>query len=232
MARITIAGGHGQVALMLSELLSERGDEVVGIIRSHGQSADLRGHGATPAVLDLEEASVEELATAIAGSDGVVFAAGAGPGSGAARKETVDYGAAVMLREAAAAAGVDRYVMVSAMGTDDPPDDDDVFSVYLRAKARADRDLADSDLQWTIVRPGRLTDDPATGAVEVGRHVPRGEIPRGDVAAVLAAVLARPDTVGRVLEVVGGDRPIDAALADLGDDTRTPPTGVRNQGST
>lgn len=223
MARVTIAGGHGQVALLLTQQLADRGDEVVGLIRDLSQSADLREHGATPAVVDLEEVTTDDLATAIAGSDAVVFAAGAGPGSGAARKETVDYGAAAKLVVAAERAGVDRYVMVSAMGTDDPPDDDDVFSAYLRAKARADRRLADSDLDWTIVRPGRLTDDPPTGHVEVGRHVPRGEVPRADVAAVLAACISDDDTAGRVFELVSGDQAVDEALRTLDDDTRTPP---------
>lgn len=225
MARIAIAGGHGKVALLLSELLTGRGDQVVGLIRSLAQSADLRARGAIPAVLDLEKATVDELATSIAGSDAVVFAAGAGPGSGAARKETVDFGGAVLLRRAAEQAGVDRYVMVSAMGTDDPPDGDDVFSVYLRAKARADRDLAASDLEWTIVRPGRLTDEPPTGRVRLGRTVPRGEIPRADVAAVLAGVLDDPDSAGRVLAVVSGEVPIAAALATSDPSTRdVPPT--------
>lgn len=223
MARVTIAGGHGQVALLLSRELADRGDEVVGLIRDLAQSADLRDHGATPAVLDLEEATTEELATVITGSDAVVFAAGAGPGSGAARKETVDYGAAVKLVIAAERAGVDRYVMVSAMGTDDPPDDDDVFSVYLRAKARADRRLAESDLAWTIVRPGRLTDEPPTGGVLVGRHVPSGKVPRADVAAVLAACLANEGTAGRVFEVVGGDQPVEDAINSLDDATRPSP---------
>lgn len=223
MARISIAGGHGQVALLLTELLTDRGDEVVGMIRSVAQSADLRTHGATPAVLDLEKVEVEEVAAAITGSDAVVFAAGAGPGSGAERKETVDYGGAVLLRRAAEQAGVGRYVMVSAMGTDDPPDGDDVFSAYLRAKARADRDLAASDLDWMIVRPGRLTDEPPTGRVTVDRRVPRGEVPRADVAAVLAAVLADQGMSGRVLEVVGGQQPIEAALVGLGEETLRPP---------
>ena len=219
MARITIAGGHGQVALLLTDRLTARDDEVVGLIRDADQSDDLRERGATPVVLDLEDADAGELAEAVAGSDAVVFAAGAGPGSGAARKETVDLGAAVKLRRAAEAAGVDRYVMVSAMGTDDPPAGDDVFSVYLRAKARADRDLAESDLGWTIVRPGRLTDDPPTGRVAVARHVDRGAVPRADVAAVLAAALDDDGTVGRVFEVVSGDTPVEEALADL--DTAT-----------
>ncbi len=217
MARITIAGGHGQIALLLGERLTARGDEVVGLIRKEEQADDLRERGIEPALLDLEAADVDGYAAAIAGSDAVVFAAGAGPGSGAARKETVDFGAAVKLRRAAEQAGVQRYVMVSAMGTDDPPADDDVFSVYLRAKARADADLADSDLAWTIVRPGRLTDDEATGRVAAARHVERGEVPRADVAAVLAASLADEHTIGRVFEVVAGDEPVEDALSALDD---------------
>jgi uncharacterized protein YbjT (DUF2867 family) len=220
MGRITIAGGHGQVALLLSEVLAARGDTAVGLIRSPDQTEDLRDHGAVPSVLDLEAATVDELSAAIAGSDAVVFAAGAGPGSGAARKETVDYGAAVKLRQAAEAAGVDRYVMVSAMGTDDPPDGDDDFAVYLRAKARADEDLASSGLAWTIVRPGRLTDDPPTGEVTAARHVERGSVPRADVAAVLASVLAEENTIGRVFELVAGETTIKSALADLDAATR------------
>lgn len=227
MARITIAGGHGQIALLLSELLRERGDEVVGLIRDPAQEADLREHGAEPAVLDLETADVEQLASVVRGSDAVVFAAGAGPGSGAARKETVDYGAAVLLRRAVEAVGIRRYVMVSAMGTDDPPPGDDVFSVYLRAKARADRDLAASGLEWTIVRPGRLTDDPPTGTVRAARHVERGAVPRADVAAVLAAVLADPATIGRVFELVTGPDPVSAAVAGLDADTE----GLETQNS-
>lgn len=212
--RIAIAGGHGQIALQLSRLLAAD-HEVAGIIRNPDHAADLHEAGAEPLELDLEEATTEDLAKRLAGVDAVVFAAGAGPGSGAARKEAVDYGAAVLLRDAAVVAGVTDYVMVSAMGTDDPPPDDDVFSVYLRAKARADRAVMDSELDWTIVRPGRLTDDEPTGRVAVARHVDRGAIPRADVAAVLAAVLVRKDTRGHVFEVVGGDQPIDAALDTL-----------------
>lgn len=219
MARITIAGGHGQIGLLLGQLLAERGDQPAGIIRKEEQADDLRDRGIQPIMLDLEDATVDRYAAAINGSDAVVFAAGAGPNSGAERKETVDYGAAVKLREAAEAAGVDRYVMLSAMGTDDPPQDDDVFSVYLRAKARADRDLVASDLAWTIVRPGRLTDDEPAGHVEAARHVERGEVPRADVAAVLAAVLADDATAGRVFELVSGDQPVAEAVAALDEAT-------------
>ena len=210
---VAIAGGHGQIALHLSRMLSERGDTVRGLIRSPDQQGDLAEVGARPVVLDLERASVVEVADAIDGADAVVFAAGAGPGSGAARKETVDHEAAVKLRDAAVQAGVGRYIMISAMGTDDPPDGDEVFDVYLRAKARADRDLMASDLAWTVVRPGRLTDDAGTGTVTLARHVDRGRIPRADVAAVVVAALDDDATAGHIVEVVGGDTPIAEALA-------------------
>lgn len=212
---VAIAGAHGKVARHLGCRLAERGDRIRGIVRDPAHEGDLRAIGVEPVLLDLEEATEDDLATVVAGADAVVFAAGAGPGSGPERKETVDHGAAVTLLAAARAAGVERYVMVSAMGTDDPPGGDDVFSVYLRAKARADAELMRSGLDWTIVRPGRLTDDPATGAVTLARHVERGEVPRRDVAAVLAAVLHDPRTAGHVFELVGGDTPIDRALDAL-----------------
>lgn len=212
---VAIAGGHGSIALLLTERLAARDDVVTGIIRAEDQADGLRAAGSEPVVLDLEEAESPEIADAIAGSDAVVFAAGAGPGSGAERKETVDHGAAVKLIEACGQADVSRYVMISAMGTDDPPNGDDVFSVYLRAKARADRALMASGLDWTIVRPGRLTDEPATGEVRLARHVERGEIPRADVAAVVAATLDDPRTSGHVFEVVSGDVPVADALDRL-----------------
>lgn len=212
---VAIAGGHGTVARHLGRMLATRGDRVRGLIRDPRQRPDLVELGVEPVLLDLEAADVDAYARAIAGADAVVFAAGAGPGSGPERKETVDYGAAVKLLAAARRAGTDRYVMVSAMGTDDPPGGDDVFSVYLRAKARADQQLTVSDRAWTVVRPGRLTDDPGTGKVTLARHVPRGEVPREDVAAVLLAVLDDDRTVGHVLEVVGGDTPVRDGLDRL-----------------
>lgn len=210
---VAIAGGHGQIALHLSRMLSTRGDTVRGIIRSTDQQDDLDAVGARGVVLDLERASVVEVADAIDGADAVVFAAGAGPDSGAARKETVDYEASVKLRKAAEQAGVGRYIMVSSMGTDDLPGGDEVFDVYLRAKARADRDLMASDLAWTIIRPGRLTNDPGTGRVTLARHVERGEVPREDVAAVIVAALDSTASAGHIVEVVSGDTPIADALA-------------------
>jgi uncharacterized protein YbjT (DUF2867 family) len=213
--RVVIAGGHGQIALQLERLLAERGDQPVGIVRNPDHVSDVEATGAEAVVLDLEQADVTELAAVVSGARAVVFAAGGGPGSGAARKETVDKGAAILLADAAEAAGVRRYVMVSSMGTDRAdPDSDDVFQVYLRAKKAADDDLRARDLDWTVVRPGRLTDDPGTGRVRVGT-LERGDIPRADVAAVLAGCLDSPATVGRTFDVLAGDVPLEQALAEL-----------------
>ena len=210
---VAIAGGHGQVARRLARLLSGRGDRVRGIIRNPGHAEDLREDGAEPVVCDLESAAVDEVAHAIEGADAVVFAAGAGPGSGAERKLTIDRDGAIKLLEAARAAGAPRYVMVSSVGAENPSAGDDVFSVYLRAKAEADRALAESDRDWTIVRPGMLTDAPGTGRVRIQAEPIRDEVSRDDVAAVLAAVLHEPRAVGRTLYVVGGDDPVEQALA-------------------
>jgi uncharacterized protein YbjT (DUF2867 family) len=160
---------------------------------------------------------VADVAAQLEGADAVVFAAGAGPGSGAERKQTVDRDAAILLADAAEAAGVTRYVMVSAISADDrslDPGYDPVFLAYIRAKSEADADVrARTGLATTIVRPGRLTDDPGTGLVHIAETTGRGEIPRADVAAVLLAVLDRPETAGRTFEVISGDTPITAALA-------------------
>jgi uncharacterized protein YbjT (DUF2867 family) len=210
---VAIAGAHGQIGRRLARLLAGRGDRVRGLIRNPDHSADVREDGAEPVLCDLESASVEEIAAALERADAVVFAAGAGPGSGAARKLTVDRDGAVKLLEAARRAGVPRYVIVSSVGAESPPDDDDVFSVYLRAKAEADRALAASDRDWTIVRPGMLNDEPGDGRVRIQTEPIRAAVTRDDVAAVLAAVLTEPRTTGRTLYVVGGDEPTAAALA-------------------
>ncbi|HEV7647603.1 MAG TPA: SDR family oxidoreductase [Actinophytocola sp.] len=212
--RVVIAGGHGQIALRLTRLLAGRGDTVVGLVRNPDHVADVNAAGGDAVVLDLENAAAGEVAAAITGADAVVFAAGAGPGSGTARKDTVDRAASVLLADAALAAGVRRYVQVSAMGLDraDDPDMDEVFAVYLRAKAAADDDLMSRDLEWTILKPGRLTDDPGTGTVTLAASVPPGAVTRDDVATVLAGLLDRPSTAGQVLELVGGDTAIEAAI--------------------
>ena len=220
--RIVLAGAHGQVARRLGHLLSGRGDSVVGIVRNPDHSADLTGDGVSPVVLDLETASVDDVARALAGADAVVFAAGAGPGSGVARKDTVDRAAAVLLADAAELAGVRRYLLVSSMGVDSVADGrqpagmDEVFVAYLRAKLAAEQDLlARAGLSTTVVRPGALTDDPGTGRVTLAPHVDRGSIPRDDVATVLVTLLDA-DRGGAVLEVVSGPIPVDEAIAALG----------------
>lgn len=213
--RVVIAGGHGRIALRLSRLLSERGDQPVGLIRSIDQAADLAEAGSDAVVCDLERVGLDELAGHVAGADAVVFAAGAGPGSGAARKDTVDRAAAELFAEAAQRAGVRRYLMVSAMGLDraGAPDVDPVFAAYLVAKAAAEAALRSYALDWTIVRPGALTDEPGTGHVRLGSPpVHAGSVPRDDVAVVLAALLQSAGGAGRTLELVSGADPIADAV--------------------
>jgi uncharacterized protein YbjT (DUF2867 family) len=213
---VLIAGGHGKIALRLTALLAGRGDTVTGVIRNPDHREDLETAGATPVVLDLETATVEELATHVRGSDAVVFAAGAGPGSGVGRKDTVDRAAAELLADAARAAGVRRYLLVSSTGVDEPPTPgtDEVWAAYLRAKKAAEEAIRAADLDWTVLRPGRLTDDPGTGRVLLAPPpVERSEVTRDDTAAVLAALLDHPATAGRVLELRGGEQDVVEATA-------------------
>jgi uncharacterized protein YbjT (DUF2867 family) len=210
---VVVAGGHGQIGLRLLKLLAQEGHTARGIVRNPDHVADLEAAGAQAVVRDLEQEDLT--AEDVAGADAVVFAAGAGPGSGAERKRTMDLGGAVKLIEAAKAHGIDRYVMVSAMGAKDPPEGDEGMAPYLRAKAEADRALEDSGLDYTIVRPGGLTNDPGTGTVQAAKSVERGQIPRDDVAAVLLAVLETPKTIGKTFELVGGARPIHEAISSL-----------------
>ncbi|MCF6523550.1 SDR family oxidoreductase [Streptomyces sp. JJ36] len=214
--RTVIAGGHGKIARQLERLLADRGDTPVGLIRDPDQAGDLRAEGADAVVCDLESASVEQVAGHLEGADAAVFAAGAGPGSGAARKDTVDRGAAVLFADAAERAGVRRFLVVSAMRADEepPPGMDPVFAAYLRAKGAADAAVrTGTGLDWTILRPGRLTDGPATGRVTLAERTGRDEVTRADVAAVLVALLDEPRTAGRTLELIGGDTPVAAAVA-------------------
>jgi nucleoside-diphosphate-sugar epimerase len=211
---VAIAGGHGQIARRLARLLVARGDRVRGLIRNPDHADDLRSDGSEPVVCDLEAATVDGIAEAIRGADAAVFAAGAGPGSGPERKFSMDRDGAIKLLQASQSAGVSRYVIVSSVGAENPPpaDDDDVFAIYLRAKAEADQAVMASDRDWTIVRPGILTNDPGSGRVTITTEPLRDRVPRDDVAAVLAAVLAEPRTVRLTFYVVGGDTPIDEAL--------------------
>jgi uncharacterized protein YbjT (DUF2867 family) len=213
--QVAIAGGHGKIALLLTRRLAAHGDSVVSLIRDPDHAGEVSAAGGKPVVRDLEHASVQEVAETVSGADAVVFAAGAGPGSGASRKLTMDRDGAVKLLHAAASAGVARYVMVSAVGAENPPEGDQTFSVYLRAKAEADAALMQSDRKWTIVRPGGLTDDPGGGGLRIGAEPFRGQVPRDDVAAVIASLLGEPSAAGKVLYVNGGSEPLGAALARL-----------------
>jgi uncharacterized protein YbjT (DUF2867 family) len=214
---VVIAGGHGQIARRLTRLLAAQGDQVTALIRNPDHAADVSADGATPVVLDLESAEDEavDAVLAEARADAVVFAAGAGPGSGAERKRTMDLDGAVKLADAALRTDTRRYVMVSAIGADHAPEDDEVFSVYLRAKRDADAFVRSAGLEHTIVRPGGLTDDPGTGQVTLAAHVERGSISRDDVAAVLAAVLHDPTTAGHTFELVGGHTRVEEAVRTI-----------------
>jgi uncharacterized protein YbjT (DUF2867 family) len=214
--RIVIAGGHGQIALRLERLLAARGDEVAGIVRRPEQAGELREAGAEPIVLDLESASVDDVAERLRGADAAVFAAGAGPGSGVTRKDTVDRAAAVLFADAAVRAGVRRHVVVSSMGADPDHRGDDVFDVYLRAKGEADAHVSGLDaLDWTILRPGTLTDAPGTGLVRLEAHTGHGTVSRDDVAAVLAELVDSSATTGLTLELIGGSTPVSVAVKSV-----------------
>ncbi|MFE6228754.1 MULTISPECIES: NAD(P)H-binding protein [unclassified Streptomyces] len=214
--RIVIAGGHGRIALRLERLLAAGGHEPVGLIRRPEQAADLRAAGAEPVVLDLESAPVEQVAEVLRGADAAVFAAGAGAEGGAARKETVDRAAAVLFADAAERAGVRRFVVVSSMGADAGRPGDEVFDAYLRAKGAADDAIRSrTGLEWTVLRPGMLTDDAGTGLVRLEARTGLGPVPRDDVAAVLAELVDSPGTAGLTLELVTGSTPVAVAVTDV-----------------
>jgi nucleoside-diphosphate-sugar epimerase len=214
---IAIAGGHGRIARLLGKRLADEDHDVRGLIRNPEHGDDLHAIGIEPVLCDLESADAHEVRAALGGADAIVFAAGAGPGSGAERKQSMDLGGAVKLIDAAKADGIRRYLMVSSIGAGHPPPsgESDVFGEYLRAKAAADQALEASGLEYTVVRPGGLTDDPPTGLIEIGSGLDRGQIPRADVAAVLHACLFLPHTIDWTFEVISGDTPIEEALASL-----------------
>ena len=207
--------GEKLTALRLERLLTARGDEVAGIVRRPEQAGDLLAAGAEPVVCDLEAATVDDVAKYLEGADAAVFAAGAGPGGGAARKETVDHAAAVLFADAAERAGIRRFLIVSSMGAegDIPEGTDPVFAAYLRAKGAADADVrARTGLDWTVLRPGRLTDDPGTGLVDLAERTGPGPVTREDVAAVLATLLDEPRATGCTLELINGSTPVADAV--------------------
>ncbi|QNE34449.1 SDR family oxidoreductase [Leifsonia shinshuensis] len=214
MSRIAIVGAHGKVAQQLMRVLYDRGDEFVGVVRSDEHAEDVYRLGGEGHVLDIEQADSGAIAMAFVGCDAVVFTAGAGAGSGVARKRTVDYAGSVKSAEAAASAGVRRFVQVSAWGVDAPvaEDADPQWRAYVEAKREADEALRASGLDWTILRPGGLTFDEGTGSIQLGESVPRGTIAREDVARLIAVCLADPATIGRTWEVVSGDVPIEEAV--------------------
>jgi uncharacterized protein YbjT (DUF2867 family) len=214
--QVVIAGAHGKIGLRLVALLAGRGDVVTGVVRNPDHRADVEQAGGTVAVVDLESATAEELAIHLVDADAVVFTAGAGPGSGVARKDTVERAAAELLAEAARLAGVRRYLLVSSTGVDEPldPGRDEVWAAYVKAKKAAEEALRATDLDWTILRPGRLTDDPGTGRVLLAAPpVERADVTRDDTAAVLAALLDSPGSVGKVLELREGEDEVHEAVA-------------------
>jgi uncharacterized protein YbjT (DUF2867 family) len=216
--RVVIAGGHGKIALLVERLLAGRGDQAVGLIRNPAHAADVQKAGAEAVVCDLETASAEDVAVLLSGAAAVVFAAGAGAGSGALRKDSVDRGASVLMADAAERSGIRRFVQISSMGAGQPPrpGTDEVWAAYITAKTAAEDDLRSRDLDWTILRPGRLTDAPATGRIHLAAPpVPAGAIPRADVAAVIVALLDEPGTREQTLELVAGDSPVAAAVRSI-----------------
>jgi uncharacterized protein YbjT (DUF2867 family) len=211
---VVIVGGHGQIALRLEKLLAERGDSPRGIIRKTEQADDLEAIGAEPIVLDIE--NVDDINDAFAGAEAIVFAAGAGAGSGPARKLTVDYGGAVKAVQAATAKEIRRFLIVSAIGANHPERWSGEMKPYYEAKADADKFVAESGLDYTIVRPGRLTDDPGTGKVDLGDGPGgTGSVTRDDVALVLAEALRADNTIGKSFDLLGGDTPVAEAIAAL-----------------
>jgi uncharacterized protein YbjT (DUF2867 family) len=214
--RVAVVGGHGKVAQHLLPELSRRGRTPVALVRSDSYRTELEALGAEVRLLDIERESADSFAAAFAGCDAVVFAAGGGPDGNIERKRTVDLEGALKSIEGARAAGIRRFVQVSAIGVDEPLPDgtDPVWRAYVEAKRDADAALRATDLEWTILRPGRLTDDPATGLVALG-DAPRGDVTRADVAAVLAAVVDDPRTARSQWNLVGGETPVIEAIERL-----------------
>ncbi len=218
MSRIAIVGGHGQVARHLIHDLRRSDHDAVALVRQEAYRADLEARGAQVRLLDIEQQDAAAFGAAFAGCVAVVFAAGGGPDGNVERKRTVDLEGSLKSIEGAQAAGITRFVQVSAIGVDDPLPDDtgEVWRAYVEAKRDADAALRASDLDWTIIRPGRLTDDPATGLVELGTSVKRGDVTRADVAAVLAAVLDASGSIGCQWDLVNGSTPVAEAVAAAG----------------
>ena len=214
--KVLVAGAHGKTARRLVRMLVEDGHEVRGLVRKEKQMPDVEADGAAPLLVDLEEEGVGAVGRAVDGCDAVIFAAGAGPGSGAARKETMDYGGAVKLVEAAEQHNARRYLMLSSMGAGDPEGGSEAMRPYLRAKARADERLQESGLDYTIIRPGSLTDEEEAGRIEAEESLGRrGEISRADVARTFAEALEAKNTYRKTFEILAGNTPISEALEKI-----------------
>ena len=215
MTRIAIVGGHGKIARLLIPVLVDGGHQPVALVRNPDHTTELQELGAEVVLLDIEASDDDDFAQAFTGADAVVFAAGGGGDGNIERKKTVDLGGSLKSIAGATSAGVRRFVQISAISVDEPLADDveDSWKAYVEAKREADVVLRASDLDWTIIRPGGLTDDDPTGQVTIAEKVDRGQIPRADVAAVIAAVLDDPATHGKQWEVVGGSTPIADAIA-------------------
>ena len=215
--KVLVAGANGQTARQLVRMLTEGGHEVRGLIRKEEQISNVESDGAEPVLADLEQDEVDgEIGAAVEGCDSIIFAAGAGPGSGNERKETMDRDGAIKLIEAARQHGVRRYLMLSTMGADDPESRDEKMQPYMRAKGEADQSLRDSGLDYTIIRPGRLTDDAGTGNITAAESLGRyGEITREDVARAFAAALEAENTYGKTFEILSGDTPIEEAVESI-----------------
>jgi uncharacterized protein YbjT (DUF2867 family) len=218
MKHIAIVGGNGQVARHLIAQLVADGHQPVALVRNPAYTHDLEQLGAHVRLLDIERDGVGHYDAAFEGCEAVVFAAGGGPDGNIERKRTVDLGGSVTSIAAAQQAEISRFVQISAIGVDRPVPDDAsaVWKAYVEAKRDADAALRESGLDWTILRPGRLTDDDGTGLVALGDSVERGDIPRADVAAVVVATLDEPASVGRQWNVVGGSTPVEEAVASAG----------------
>lgn len=217
MSRIAVVGGHGQVARHLLVDMRRSEHTAVALVRREEYREELEHRGAEVRILDIEHQGADDFARAFEGCDAVVFAAGGGPDGDVDRKRTVDLEGSLKSIEAAQRCGIRRFVQISAIGVDEPLPEDtaEVWRAYVAAKRDSDAALRDSGLDWTILRPGRLTDDPATGLVALGPDLPRGEIPRADVGAVAAAVLDEDGTIGAQLDLVGGDTPVTDAVAGI-----------------
>jgi uncharacterized protein YbjT (DUF2867 family) len=217
MSRIAVVGGNGNIARLLHPLLVERGHTPVALVRKESYRADLEAAGAEVRLLDIEQADEAGFAAALEGAHAVVFAAGGGPDGNIERKRTVDLEGSLKSIAGAKGAGITRFVQVSAINVDEPvPDDTEpVWRAYVEAKRDADAALRTSGLDWTIIRPGRLTDDEPTGRVELGEQVARAEVPRGDVAAVLAEVIDTGAGIGAQWNLVSGDTPVADEVARL-----------------